>query len=75
MLIFGLAFSGDVRNLPILIDNEDAVFGHLIVDNLANDTRVVITNGTYSEGINQVEIGDYFAVILIPANFRKRYDS
>lgn len=69
MLIFGLAFSGDVRNLPILIDNEDAVFGHLIVDNLANDTRVVITNGTYSEGINQVEIGDYFAVILIPANF------
>ena len=69
MLIFGLAFSGEVVNLPILIDNQDSGFGTLIVDNLVNDTRVTLTDGIYAEGINQVENGEYYAVILIPSNF------
>lgn len=69
MLIFGLAFSGEVINLPVLIDNQDSGLGTLIVDNLVNDTRVTLTNGTYEDGISQVENGNYYAVILIPSNF------
>ncbi len=69
MLIFGLAFSGEVQNLPVLIDNQDTVFGMMIEENLANDTRVELTAGDYFEGVEQVEKGDYYAVILIPANF------
>lgn len=69
MLIFGLAFSGEVQNLPVLIDNQDTVFGIMIEENLANDTRVELTTGDYFEGVEQVEKGDYYAAIFIPANF------
>ena len=69
MLIFGLAFSGEVQNLPVLIDNQDTVFGILIEDNLTNDTRLSLIEGNYSEGIEKVEKGEYYAAILIPENF------
>ena len=77
MLIFGLAFSGEVKNVPILLDNQDVEtsfpvvlnIGQNITDALQTDDRVDVTNGNYNEGINGVELGDYYAAILIPANF------
>ncbi len=69
MLIFGLAFSGEVQNLPVIIDNQDTILGVLIEENLANDTRLSLVEGDYFEGIDQVESGNYYASILIPANF------
>ncbi len=80
MLIFGLAFSGEVKNVPILIDNQDesysSVFppvtlhvGPNITNNLVVDDAVDVTLGLYSEGIDSVELGDYYAAVLIPANF------
>jgi len=69
MLIFGLAFSGEVRNLPIIIDNQDTIVGVVLEDHLVNDTRVTLTEGNYTEGIEEVENGNYYAVLLIPSNF------
>lgn len=80
MLIFGLAFSGEVKNVPILVDNQDVEYTHPfppismhlgqnITDNLIANDGVDVTIGEYDTGIDSVELGDYYAAILIPANF------
>lgn len=80
MLVFGLAFSGEVRNVPILLDNQDVTYNHPfppislhlgpnITDNLIADDAVAVTLGNYDEGVESVELGDYYAAVLIPANF------
>jgi ABC-2 type transport system permease protein len=77
MLIFGLAFSGEIRNVPILIDNSDTAvvspiplhLGNNITEALDLDDRTNLTNGTYINGIEEVELGHYYAAILIPSNF------
>ncbi|MBY9000014.1 MAG: ABC transporter permease [Candidatus Heimdallarchaeota archaeon] len=74
MLIFGLALSGEVKNVPILLDNQDVEFlsfhlGLNLSETLEADDRVDITVGDYYEGINSVEQGDYYAAVLIPDNF------
>ncbi|MCG3222563.1 MAG: ABC transporter permease [Candidatus Heimdallarchaeota archaeon] len=80
MLIFGLAFSGEVRNVPILVDNQDVLYSHPlstislhvgdnITNNLVADDGVDVTSGDYAEGIESVELGDFYAAVLIPANF------
>lgn len=83
MLIFGLAFSGEVKNVPILVDNQDDLYTHPfpaislhlgpnITDSLLNDTSVDVSFGNYFDGIDAVEKGDYYAAILIPANFSEQ---
>ncbi|MFW9852477.1 MAG: ABC transporter permease [Candidatus Thorarchaeota archaeon] len=83
MLIFGLAFSGEVKNVPILVDNQDVLYtnpfppislhlGPNITDSLLNDTSVDVSFGNYFDGINAVEKGDYYAAVLIPANFSEQ---
>lgn len=80
MLIFGLAFSGEVRNVPVIIDNQDVLYtnpfppislhlGPNITDNLVADDGVDVTFGNYDQGIDSVELGDVYAAVLIPANF------
>jgi len=77
MLIFGLAFSGEVKNVPILLDNQDASvsfpiplhIGLNITDALIEDESVDVTFGNYTDGIEAVELGYYYAAVLIPANF------
>ena len=80
MLVFGLAFSGEVKNVPILVDNQDVEYTHPfppislylgqnITDNLIAEGGVAVTLGNYTEGIESVELGDYYAAVLIPANF------
>ncbi len=74
MLIFGLAFSGEVKNVPIILDNQDVEylstnFGLNLTESLQADNSVDITVGDYSEGIDLVEIGKFYAAVLIPDNF------
>ncbi|MHA1953330.1 MAG: ABC transporter permease [Candidatus Heimdallarchaeaceae archaeon] len=80
MLIFGLAFSGEVKNVPILIDNQDVLYSHPfppislhlgqnITDNLDIADGVDVTLGDFAQGVESVELGDYYAAVLIPANF------
>ncbi|MHA1667197.1 MAG: ABC transporter permease [Candidatus Heimdallarchaeaceae archaeon] len=80
MLIFGLAFSGEIKNAPILLDNQDVAYsntfpsvtldlGKELVQVLQNDDSVDITQGNYNEGVDGVEKGKFYASILIPENF------
>jgi ABC-2 type transport system permease protein len=83
MLIFGLAFTGEVKNVPILVENQDILYTHPfppislhlgpnITDSLLNDSSVDVSFGDYTQGIDAVEQGDYYAAILIPANFSEQ---
>jgi len=74
MLIFGLALSGEVNNVPIVFENNDVSYGGInlgtnITTILEDDNRVTISNDSYSNGIDLVENGKYYASILIPSNF------
>ena len=75
MLVFGLALSGEVNNVPIVVENNDLLYsgfnlGNNITSVLENDSRVNIDfTSTYTEGIDFVENGKFYASILIPANF------
>jgi ABC-2 type transport system permease protein len=83
MLIFGFSLSGEVTNIPILVDNQDTGYtahpapniaisiaaGSKIVDALQNDSRVNYNAGIFNENLVGVDNGTYFAVIKIPANF------
>jgi ABC-2 type transport system permease protein len=74
MLIFGLAFSGEVNNVPIILDNQDVEymsinFGLNFSEALQADNSVDITDGDYTEGIDLVERGRFYATVLIPENF------
>jgi len=74
MLIFGLALSGEVKNVPIILDNQDVEylsinFGLNFSEALQTDNSVDITDGDYTEGIDLVERGRFYAAILIPENF------
>lgn len=75
MLVFGLALSGEVNNVPIVVENNDLLYsgfnlGNNITSVLENDSRVNIDFTTkYNEGIDLVENGKFYASILIPANF------
>jgi len=81
MLIFGFALGGQVKHLPILVDNQDSGFsvgvasspsfhfGDSIVSSLDQDDRVKVTLGSFDEGIRGVENGTYYAAISIPSNF------
>ena len=82
MLIFGFALGGQVSNVPILVDNQDAGYsanlgtagvslhaGYQILASLQTDSTVTVTAGSYSTGRANVDSGTYFAAILIPSNF------
>ncbi len=74
MLVFGLALSGEVNNVPIIIENSDVLYsginlGSNITTVLEGDNRVTITYDTYVNGIDLVEKGKSYASILIPTNF------
>lgn len=74
MLIFGLALSGEVNNVPIVLDNQDMEymsmnFGLNLSEALQADNSVDITDGDYTEGIDLVDRGRFYATVLIPENF------
>jgi ABC-2 type transport system permease protein len=79
MLIFGVALAGEVKNVPIVIDIEDqgaivplvgnVNLGNKILENMQEDDRVLIKEESYQSGVDRVENSDYYASILIDANF------
>jgi ABC-2 type transport system permease protein len=82
MLIFGFALGGQVSNVPILVDNQDAGYsatlgttgvsmhvGSHILASLQTNSAVSVTTGNFTTGKASVDSGTYFAAILIPSNF------
>ena len=79
MLIFGFALGGQVSNVPIMVDNQDAGYaaslgttlnvGSHILASLQTDNAVSVTTGSFASGKQGVDSGTYFAVVLIPSNF------
>lgn len=81
MLVFGFALSGEVKNVPVYLDNQDRGFmpagsggvtlnvGAQVVSYLQGDDRLQVTIGSFSDGKAGVDGGAYFASILIPGNF------
>jgi ABC-2 type transport system permease protein len=82
MLVFGFALGGQISNVPILVDNQDAGYsatigtagvslhvGSQILASLLTDSAVSVTTGNYTAGKADVDSGTYFAAILIPSNF------
>jgi ABC-2 type transport system permease protein len=78
MLIFGFALGGQVKNVPVLVDNQDSGFsfggasfhfGDNITAAMQSDDRVKVTIGNYNLGKTGVDNGTYQAAIVIPANF------
>ncbi|MHA2252347.1 MAG: ABC transporter permease [Candidatus Kariarchaeaceae archaeon] len=82
MLIFGTALSGDVDNVPIIIQNEDVPYeipdtpltqraGNTITNSMEDDDRVKVDQEeqNWDKAIDLVDDGEFFAVIRIPSNF------
>ncbi|MHA2031558.1 MAG: ABC transporter permease, partial [Candidatus Kariarchaeaceae archaeon] len=88
MIIFGIALSGEVKNVPIIVINEDQPFdytftaptgnisttmnaGFRITSLLDDDRRVSIDSGftSWESAIDQVEDGEFSAVLLISSDF------
>ena len=82
MLIFGFALGGQVSNVPILVDNQDAGYlanlgvtgtpvyaGSHILASLQTDSAVSVRAGSFESGKQGVDSGAYFAAVLIPSNF------
>jgi ABC-2 type transport system permease protein len=83
MLIFGFALGGEVKNVPIALDNQDngytatqssdlnstLYFGGNITTTLLGDDRVKVTQESFDSGKLGVDNGTCYAAILIPSNF------
>jgi ABC-type multidrug transport system permease subunit len=83
MLIFGFALGGEVKNVPIVVDNQDngysvvtgvdsnstVYFGGNITTALHGDDRVKVTECSFDSGKFGVDNGSYYAAIVITENF------
>ena len=82
MLIFGFVLGGQAKNLPVIVDNQDAGytvhvgqnstsfdFGNKVLSSLQSDDRVKLSQGSFDSGKTGVDNGTYYAAITVPANF------
>ena len=82
MLIFGFVLGGQAKNLPVIVDNQDAGytvhvgqnstsfnFGNKALSSLQSDDRVKLSQGNFDSGKTGVDNGTYYAAITFPANF------
>ena len=82
MLIFGFVLGGQAKNLPIIVDNQDAGytihagqnsttfnFGNEVLSQLQADDLVKLSEGSFDSGKTGVDNGTYYAAITFPANF------
>ncbi len=82
MLIFGFVLGGQTKNLPIIVDNQDAGytvhvgqnstnfnFGNEVLSSLQSDDRIKLNQGSFDSGKTGVDNGTYYAAIAFPANF------
>lgn len=74
MFVFGLAFSGGVEDVGVVVVNSDEGEGGLslaqrIIDNLDPEVLKVQYAASEAEGVESVEKGQAYAVIVFPAGF------
>ena len=74
MFVFGATLSGDIKNVPIIVENLDDGFGEInmgeaIYDELLLDDRVDMREGSYLKGSEMIESGDLVASFLFESNF------
>jgi ABC-2 type transport system permease protein len=80
MYVFGATLSGDIKYVPIIIENlddgyvhpitlEEINFGEAIFSELLLDDRIEVNTGSYQEGKDIIEAGDLVASILFNSNF------
>jgi ABC-2 type transport system permease protein len=91
MCVFGLAFSGDVKDVKVAVVNQDTEFtipgtvatmllSQDIISNIDDEVLKIVTVEDVGEGVRRVEKGDAYAVIIFPERFSeslymKRQDS
>jgi ABC-2 type transport system permease protein len=80
MYIFGTTLSGDIKNVPIIIENlddgyvnpytlEEINLGKSILSELLLDDRIEVNNGSYRDGKEMTDSSDLVASILFSSNF------
>ncbi len=83
MLIFGFALGGEVKNVPVVVDNQDIgytvasglntnvtfCYGENITSALQGDDRVKVTLCGFNLGKAGVDNGSCYATLMIPSNF------
>jgi ABC-2 type transport system permease protein len=81
MFIFGLAFSGEVEDVEVIIVNKDLgagmpnnntiKFSEIVIDNIDPDKLIIRYEDDISDAVDQVEEGDANSVIIFPENFTR----
>ncbi|MHA1945037.1 MAG: ABC transporter permease [Candidatus Hodarchaeales archaeon] len=80
MYVFGATLSGDIKNVPIIVENLDDGFvnpftlekinlGEAIFSELLLDDRIDVNNGSFQEGKDMIEAGDLVASIFFNSSF------
>ena len=76
IIMFGVAFGGEIEHVPIIIVNEDSnetveSLGDKIVEKLEKSSKVDVDSysGDFSEAMLSVENKKHICAILIPTNF------
>ncbi|MGB2584174.1 MAG: ABC transporter permease, partial [Dehalococcoidia bacterium] len=70
MFIFGVAFSGDVTNVGVVIVNlDDGFVSQKIIANLDEDTLNIRYTDSEQDAVAEVESGEAWAAIVFPHGF------
>jgi ABC-2 type transport system permease protein len=70
MCIFGVAFSGDVKNVDVVVVNlDDGPISKAVISNLDEETLDVHIMENEDDATKKVEDGDAWAAIIFPKNF------
>jgi ABC-2 type transport system permease protein len=70
MFVFGWAFSGDVKDVSIIVvDHDQGMLSQAIIDNLNQDTLSLEYMDSEDAAVEKVEHGDAYGVIIIPEGF------
>ncbi|MHA1975587.1 MAG: ABC transporter permease [Candidatus Hodarchaeales archaeon] len=70
MYVFGMTLSGDIKNVPIIVENlDDGFMGESIYAELLLDDRVSMKVGSYQDGKDMIDSGDLVAAIHFGSNF------
>ncbi len=81
MSVFGIAFGGEVSNIPVVVVNqdeggpspipgaEDVFLSELILDNIDEEVLVIEYMDDEDKALDKVKAGEVWAVIHFPANY------
>lgn len=70
VLLFGYGFGGQMHDVPVaLVSDDNSLQAQSFINALTNGPALKIHQTTYHEAMNMFELGDVFAVIIIPSGF------